>query len=131
MQLRYYSSLQHGTRFIKDAAKFDADSECGRNGAGPATHQWRIRKERGATMSNRDFAHAIAALSARVSALEGAMHAMAQGGKFDQTKTLAVFDAYGRELVERYSGLPIDDGVIDPVEQSLRDVRELLAGRVS
>ena len=79
-------------------------------------------------MSNHDLAHALAALSARISALEGAIHAMAQVGTFDRNKTLAVFDAYGRELVDRYSGLPIDDGVIDLVEQSLRDVRELLAG---
>lgn len=51
---------------------------------------------------------------------------MARGGTFDQEKTLAVFDAYGRELVDRYSGLPLDDGVIELVELSLRDVRELL-----
>ena len=77
-------------------------------------------------MNTRDVGHALAALSARVSALEGAIHAMVAGGTFDQAKTLAVFDAYGRELIDRYSGLPLDDGVIELVETSYRDVRELL-----
>ena len=77
-------------------------------------------------MNETDLAHAIAALSARVSALEGAIHAIARGGTFDQPRVLAIYDAFHTEMIDRYSGLPIDDGVIELVEQSFQDVRELL-----
>ena len=74
----------------------------------------------------QELGHVIASLSARLSALEGAIHALARTGTFERERTVAVFDAFGQELLERYQGLPVDDGVIELVEESLRDVRALL-----
>ena len=77
-------------------------------------------------MTNADIAHALAALSARVNALEGAIHALVAGGAVDTARTLAAFDSYGEQMLDRYHGLPIDDQTIELLEVSLRDVRELL-----
>lgn len=74
-----------------------------------------------------DLAHVIAALSARVSALEGALHALVRGGHFDQARTLAVFDAFAQETLDQYVGLPVDDSTLELVEVSFRDVRALLS----
>jgi hypothetical protein len=77
-------------------------------------------------MTDNDIASAIAALSARVNALEGAIHALVVGGRFDSARTLAAFDLFGQQMLDRYEGLPIDDQAIEFLEVSLRDVRELL-----
>ncbi|MBL0291800.1 MAG: hypothetical protein IPQ15_14390 [Betaproteobacteria bacterium] len=78
-------------------------------------------------MNDGDVAHAIAALSSRVNALEGALHALVCGGTFNHQRTLAVFDKFSQETLDRYSGLPVDDKTIELFEESFRDVRQLLS----
>jgi hypothetical protein len=78
-------------------------------------------------MADNEIAHVIAALSARINALEGAIHALAIGGSPNLERTLTAFDSYCQQMLDRYEGLPIDDYAIRLLEDSLRDVRELLA----
>ena len=78
-------------------------------------------------MANNEIAHAIAALSARINALEGAIHALVIGGNPNLERTLTAFDLYCQQMLDRYQGLPIEDYAIGLLEESLRDVRELLA----
>jgi hypothetical protein len=80
-------------------------------------------------MPDNDIAHALAALSSRVNALEGAIHALTVGGHIDPERVLAAFDSYSQQMLDRYGGLPVDDQTINLLEVSLRDVRELLSNR--
>ena len=77
-------------------------------------------------MTDHDTAHAIAALSARVMALEGAIHALMRGGTFDQERMLAVFDAFAGETLDTCLAKPIDDAVLGLIRQSFDDLRALL-----
>lgn len=80
-------------------------------------------------MTDHDTAHALAALSARVLALEGAIHALLRGGTFDQDRTLAVFDAFAGETLDHCLAKPIDDTVLGLIRQSFDDLRALLDDR--
>ncbi len=73
-----------------------------------------------------DTAHALAALSARVMALEGALAALAPRARDERALVLAAFDRFAQELLDRYIGLPIDEASLNLVRQSLDDVRALL-----
>jgi hypothetical protein len=77
-------------------------------------------------MYEQDTAHALAALSAHVTALEAATQALAQGSQPDRGKAPAVFDAFSREMLDRYSGMPVDERVLELMGDSLSDVRALL-----
>jgi len=70
-------------------------------------------------MTDNDIASAIAALSARVNALQGTIHALVVGGHFDSARTLAAFDLFGQQMLDRYERLPIDDQAIEFLEVSL------------
>jgi hypothetical protein len=49
-------------------------------------------------MPDNDIAHALAALSSRVNALEGAIHALTVGGHIDPERVLAAFDSYSQQM---------------------------------
>jgi hypothetical protein len=76
----------------------------------------------------RDTAYPLATLTAGVTALEAAVHTFAGGSQLDRGKPLAAFDAFGREMLDRYSEKPVDDRVLELMEESFNDVRRLLTG---
>lgn len=80
-------------------------------------------------MTEHDTAYALAALSARVMALEGAIHALMHGGTFDQERMLAVFDAFAGETLDHCLAKPIDDAALALIRQSFDDLRALLDER--
>ena len=84
------------------------------------------RLQQRSVMDGQDAGHPLAALSARVTAREAAVHALAQGSQLDRGKVLATFDAFGRELLDRYGALPVDERVLELMEESFKDVRSLL-----
>ncbi len=78
-------------------------------------------------MDEQDTAHALAELSARATALEATVRALAKGAQVDRGKALAIFDAFSREMLDRYGALPVDERVLELTEESFKDVRSLLA----
>lgn len=75
-----------------------------------------------------DTATAIAALSARTVALEAAVSALA-GQCANSARALLLFDDLGREMLDRFVGLPADDGYLDLLRESFDDLRVLFVQR--
>lgn len=78
-------------------------------------------------MNDQDTAHALAALSARILALEGAVHAISPRSAHDRSHTLAVFDAFAEETLDNFLAKPVDDTVLALIRQSFDDIRTLLS----
>lgn len=69
----------------------------------------------------------LAAITARAMALEGAVAALAPSDPKTQALVLNRYDAFTRQLVDRFIGLPIGDTFIDILRESVSDIRDLLA----
>ena len=81
-------------------------------------------------MTETDIAEAIAALSARTVALEAAVSALAdQCGSRD--RALLVFDDFGREMFDRYAGLPVNERYLDLLRESFEDLRSIFVSNVA
>jgi hypothetical protein len=76
-------------------------------------------------MTTADLEHTIAALSARTLALESLVAAVAAHTS-DRKQALAAYDGAAREILDRYSGLPIGETVLELVEQAFADLRQVL-----
>lgn len=74
----------------------------------------------------RDLQHALAALSARQTALELLLAAVVRHATVDRKAAVAEYDRLAEETRDRYQGLPVGDAVIELVEQACAEVRELL-----
>jgi len=77
-------------------------------------------------MEPEDLEPTIAALSARLLALESLVAPLAAHATVDRERALAAYDAAAREAIDRCSGLPVGDIVLDLIEQSYAELRHLL-----
>ena len=77
-------------------------------------------------MEPEDLEHTIAALSARLLALESLVAALAAHATVDRERALAAYDAAAQEAIDRCSGLPVGEIVLDLIEQSYAELRHLL-----
>ena len=77
-------------------------------------------------MSTDDLAQVLAALSARMSALELAIGVLAPRDAAECKEVLRAFDARATELVDQYLGLPVDEGYFELLKRSLEDLRTMI-----
>lgn len=77
-------------------------------------------------MTPEDLEHTIAALSARMMALESLVAAIAAHATIDRERALAAYDAATQETIDRYSGLPVGEVVLALIEQSYAELRHFL-----
>jgi len=72
--------------------------------------------------NDEDIRQALSALSARTIALEAAISALADQCA-DRKRALASFDDFGREMLDRFTGLPVDEHYLDLIRESFNDMR--------
>ena len=77
-------------------------------------------------MEPEDLEHTIAALSARMMALESLVAVLAAHATVDRERALAAYDAAAQEAIDRCSGLPVGEIVLELIEQSYAELRHLL-----
>lgn len=82
-------------------------------------------------MTEEELAHAIAAVSVRMVAIENAIHALALSSSVDRERFAVEYDTFGQATRDQYVTLPVDDNVISLLDQSLSDVRMLVLGNTS
>lgn len=82
-------------------------------------------------MSTDDLAHALAALSARMSAIELAIGVLAPRDAAERKKVLQAFDAGATELIDQYLRLPVDEGCLELLRQSIEDMQAMLSAATS
>ncbi len=82
-------------------------------------------------MSTDDLAHVLAALSARMSAIEMAIGALAPKDAGGNMRALQTYDQAATELIDQYLGLPVDEGYLELLRQSIEDLRAMISPATS
>lgn len=77
-------------------------------------------------MSDLNITQAMEALSARVTAIEGALIALAPRGEQDRLRALAIYDTFVKRVLDGYIGLPVPESFFDLLRQSFADIRQLI-----
>lgn len=77
-------------------------------------------------MDDHNTAQAIDALSARVTAIEGALIALAPRDEQDRLRALAVYDAFEKRILDGYNALPVPESFLALLRQSFSDIRALI-----
>jgi hypothetical protein len=77
-------------------------------------------------MTSEDLEHTIAAPSARRLALESLVATLAAHATGDRERALAAYDGAAQEAIDRCSGLPVGEVVLDLIEHSYAELRHLL-----
>ena len=74
-------------------------------------------------MDDYNSAQAIDTLSARVTAIEGALIALAPRDHQDRLRALAIYDAFEKRILDEYNALPVPESFLDLLRQSFADIR--------
>jgi len=77
-----------------------------------------------------ELAHALAALSARVMAIEGALVSLAPDARKERARALSIFDRFEEEIFDRYLGLPVEETFLEILRRAFADVRKLLESKI-
>lgn len=77
-------------------------------------------------MDDENTAQAIEALSARVTAIEGALVALSPRDEQDRLRALTIYGAFERRVLDSYVGLPVTESFLELLRQSFTDIRALI-----